>query len=104
MTIIARVKIIIFVFHLANFLHITEMMEEIGPALGHPYTRPLKQGLFEIRARGLGKMWRIKFLSESGNLKGFGIAENVKIISFADYKRYRGWFFLSLHPLHHQAV
>lgn len=37
---------------LANFLHIAEMMEELGPALGVPYTKPLGDGLFEIRAKG----------------------------------------------------
>lgn len=37
---------------LANFLHIAEMMETLGPALGSPYTKPLGDGLFEIRAKG----------------------------------------------------
>jgi phage-related protein len=37
---------------LANFLHITEMIEEFGPALGAPYTKAMGQGLFEIRAKG----------------------------------------------------
>lgn len=37
---------------LANFLHIAEMIEECGPALGDPYTKALGDGLFEIRARG----------------------------------------------------
>ncbi len=37
---------------LANFLHIAEMIEEFGPALGAPYTKALKEGLFEIRAKG----------------------------------------------------
>ena len=36
----------------ANFLHIAEMIEEFGPALGIPYTKALKDGLFEIRAKG----------------------------------------------------
>ena len=31
---------------LANFLHIAEMMEECGPALGLPYTKSLGNGLF----------------------------------------------------------
>ena len=34
---------------LANFLHIAEMIEEYGPALGKPYTAPVAKGLFEIR-------------------------------------------------------
>jgi len=37
---------------LANFLHIAEMIEEFGPALGSPYTKALKDGLFEMRAKG----------------------------------------------------
>ncbi len=37
---------------LANFLHIAEMIEEFGPALGLPYTRAIGEGLFEIRAKG----------------------------------------------------
>ncbi len=37
---------------LANFLHIAEMMEECGPALGLPYTKSLGKGLFEIRVKG----------------------------------------------------
>ncbi len=37
---------------LANFLYIVEMIEELGPALGKPYTAPMGRGLFEIRAKG----------------------------------------------------
>ena len=37
---------------LANFLHIAEMIEEFGPALGLPYTKALGKGLCEIRAKG----------------------------------------------------
>ena len=37
---------------LANFLHIAEMIEECGPALGDPYTKSLGDGLLEIRAKG----------------------------------------------------
>lgn len=37
---------------LANFLRITELIEEFGPNLGRPHTAPLGQGLFEIRAKG----------------------------------------------------
>ena len=34
---------------LANFLHITSMIENFGPALGRPFVAPLGSGLFEIR-------------------------------------------------------
>ena len=37
---------------LANFIHIAEMIEQFGPALGKPYTAPMGNGLFEIRAKG----------------------------------------------------
>lgn len=37
---------------LANFLRITELIVEFGPNLGRPYTAPLGDGLFEIRAKG----------------------------------------------------
>jgi phage-related protein len=37
---------------LANFLRITELIEEFGPNLGRPHTAPLGQGLFEIRSKG----------------------------------------------------
>ena len=36
----------------ANLLHIFEMIEKFGPALGKPYTAPMGNGLFEIRAKG----------------------------------------------------
>jgi len=36
----------------ASFTRIAERMEESGPNLGLPYTRPFGDGLFEIRARG----------------------------------------------------
>ena len=50
---------------LANFLHITEMIEELGLALGHPYTKPLKQCLFEIRAKGQEGIGRSFFCTVS---------------------------------------
>jgi phage-related protein len=37
---------------LANFLHIAEMIEELGPNLGKPYVGTLGSGLYEIRAKG----------------------------------------------------
>lgn len=37
---------------LANFLHVAEMIEELGPNLGRPYVGALGSGLYEIRARG----------------------------------------------------
>ncbi len=37
---------------LANFLHIVEMIQELGPDLGLPFTKSIGDGLFEIRAKG----------------------------------------------------
>ena len=37
---------------LANYLHILEIIEEFGPTIGKPYTAPMGNGLFEIRAKG----------------------------------------------------
>ncbi len=36
---------------LANFLHIAEMIEELGPNLGKPYVGTISSGLYEIRAK-----------------------------------------------------
>ena len=46
---------------LANFLHIVELIEEFGPALGMPYTKPMGKGLFEIRSRGTEGIGRSLF-------------------------------------------
>jgi phage-related protein len=51
---------------LANFLHISEMIEEFVPALGLPYTQPLGEGLFEIRAKGKEGIGRSFFCTVKG--------------------------------------
>jgi len=51
---------------LANFLHIAEMIEEFGPALGSPYTKALKDGLFEVRAKGKEGIGRSFFCTVKG--------------------------------------
>jgi len=51
---------------LANFLHIVEMIEEYGPSLGKPYTAPLGDGLFEIRAKGKEGIGRSLFSTIKG--------------------------------------
>ena len=43
---------------LAKMLHIFELIEMAGAKLGEPYTKPLKDGLFEVRAKaqeGIGR-------------------------------------------------
>jgi len=51
---------------LANFLHILEMIEEFGPALGKPHTAPMGNGLFEIRAKGKEGIGRALFCAVKG--------------------------------------
>ena len=51
---------------LANFLHIAEMIEEFGPALGLPYTKAMGEGLFEIRAKGKEGIGRSFFCTVKG--------------------------------------
>ena len=51
---------------LANFLHILEMIEEFGPALGKPYTAPMGRGLFEIRSKGKEGIGRSFFCGVKG--------------------------------------
>ena len=51
---------------LANFLHIAEMIEDFGPALGLPYTKTMGEGLFEIRAKGKEGIGRSFFCTVNG--------------------------------------
>ncbi len=37
---------------LANFLHIAEMIADLGPNIGKPYVGRLDKSLYEIRAKG----------------------------------------------------
>ncbi|VEN74047.1 conserved hypothetical protein [Candidatus Desulfarcum epimagneticum] len=51
---------------LANFLHIAEILEEYGPSIGKPYTAPMGDGLFEIRAKGMEGIGRSLFCMLKG--------------------------------------
>lgn len=51
---------------LANFLHVLELVEEFGPAMGRPHTAPLGKGLFEIRAKGPEGISRSLFCTIKG--------------------------------------
>ena len=51
---------------LADFLHIAEIVEQFGPAIGKPYTAPMDAGLFEIRARGKEGIGRSLFCTVKG--------------------------------------
>ena len=37
---------------LADYARIIEILMEFGPVLGMPYSRPMEDGLFELRPRG----------------------------------------------------
>ena len=50
----------------ASFTRIAEQMVESGPNLGLPYTRPLGDGLFEIRAKGREGIGRAFFCALVG--------------------------------------
>jgi phage-related protein len=51
---------------LANFLHITELIEEFGPGIGGPYVAALGGGLFEIRAKGKEGIGRALYCHAGG--------------------------------------
>ena len=37
---------------LARYLHLTDLMLEFGSNLGMPHTKPIDEGLFELRVKG----------------------------------------------------
>ena len=49
---------------LARYLHIAERMSTYGPNLGMPYTRAMKQGLFEIRLTGKEGIARLFYMTK----------------------------------------
>ena len=48
------------------YARITERMQVFGPHLGMPFTRPLGEGLFEVRARGKEGIGRAVFCTATG--------------------------------------
>jgi phage-related protein len=54
---------------LANFLHIAEMIEDLGPNLGKPYAGRLDSGLYEIRAKGKEGIGRSVYCVVKGKAK-----------------------------------
>ena len=46
--------------------HIVEMIEDLGPSLGKPYTAPMGKGLFEIRSKGKEGIGRSFFCGIKG--------------------------------------
>ena len=51
---------------LANFLHVAEMMEDLGSILGRPYVGSLGSGLYEIRAKGKDGIGRSLYCTVKG--------------------------------------
>jgi phage-related protein len=43
---------------LADFARVVELLMEFGPKIGMPHSRPLGNGLFELRPRGRGGIGR----------------------------------------------
>ena len=53
----------------AKFLRIVELIEKIGPNdIGMPHIKPLKQGLFEIRAKSDEGIGRAMFCNVQGKI------------------------------------
>jgi len=52
---------------LAKLLHIFEMIEELGPQLGEPFTKSLGDRLFEIRVKAKEGIGRSIFCYQQGN-------------------------------------
>ena len=48
------------------YARITERMQVFGPHLGMPFTRPLGEGLFEVRAKGKEGIGRALFCTTAG--------------------------------------
>ena len=51
----------------AMYARITERMQGFGPYLGMPFTRPMGDGLFEIRAKGDEGIGRAFFCTTAGH-------------------------------------
>ncbi len=51
---------------LAKLLHIFELIQELGPAIGEPYIKHLDNGLLEIRAKGKEGIGRSIFCYQKG--------------------------------------
>jgi phage-related protein len=52
----------------AMYARITERMEVFGPHLGMPFTRPMGDGLFELRAKGKEGIGRAFFCTAVGHI------------------------------------
>ena len=51
----------------AMYARITERMQVFGPHLGMPFTRPMGEGLFEVRAKGKEGIGRALFYTTAGH-------------------------------------
>jgi hypothetical protein len=60
----------------AMYARITERMQVFGPHLGIPLTRPLGDGLFEVRAKGKEGIGRALFCTTAGQTMMLWFNEN----------------------------
>ncbi len=51
---------------LARYLHLTKRMMEHGANLGMPHSRPMKDGLFELRLKGTDGIGRVFYCTLTG--------------------------------------
>lgn len=50
----------------AKYLHLTDLMLEFGANLGMPHTRPMSDGLIELRVKGQEGIARVFYCTLSG--------------------------------------
>lgn len=50
----------------AKYLHLTDLMLEFGANLGLPHTKPMSNGLFELRVKGKEGIARVFYCTKVG--------------------------------------
>jgi phage-related protein len=52
---------------LSRYFRLADLMLEFGPNLGMPHTRPIENGLFELRVKNKEGIARVFFCTKRGN-------------------------------------
>lgn len=52
---------------LSRYFRLADLMLEFGPNLGMPHTRPIENGLFELRVKSKEGIARVFFCTKRGN-------------------------------------
>jgi len=52
---------------LSRYFRLADLMLEFGPNLGMPHTRPIENGLFELRVKSKEGIARVFFCTKTGN-------------------------------------